>query len=119
MSDDDPSCRDLWCHLGQAAGDIFIGQAVESVTTHTLHIKVLRDRVVIDDRAVAAVERNVEAGDLREARRAGENRTYRREVVGLVERRQRHIAFEIGQHLAVDQERARGCASRAATLRRS
>ena len=59
---------------------------------------------MVRNRAVAAVERGVEAGDLGKTGHASENRTNRREVVGLVKRRQRHIAFEIGQHLAVDQD---------------
>ncbi len=71
MGYDDLSRRDLRRHLGQAARDIFIGQTMESVTAHTLRIELLRDRIVLDDRAVSAVERSVEAGDLRETGHAG------------------------------------------------
>jgi hypothetical protein len=73
MGYDDLSGRDLRRHLGEPARDIFIGQAVESVTAHTLRIEMLRDRIVIDDRAVTAVERSVEAGDLRETGHTGTN----------------------------------------------
>ena len=57
------------------ARDVFIGQAVKSVSAHALRIEMLRDRIVVGDRAVAAVKRGIEAGDLREVRAAGEQST--------------------------------------------
>ena len=53
---------------GRRLAMIFVGQAVESVAAHALRVEPLRDRIMIGDRAVAAVERGVEAGDLRQVR---------------------------------------------------
>ena len=105
MRDDHPAGRNLGRHLRQAAGDEFVGQAVEAVAAHAFVVEMLRDRVVVRQRIVAAVEGGVEAGDLRQVGGARENGADRREIVRLVQRRQRHIAFELGQHLVVDQDR--------------
>src|SRR5271163_3402231 len=99
MSHDDPAGRDPRRHERQAARDKFIGQAVEAVAAYALRVEPLRDRVMVSDRAVAAVERGVEAGDLGKAGHARKYRTHRREIVWLMERRQRNIAFEMRQNL--------------------
>ena len=62
-------------------------------------------RVVVGERAVAAMEGGIEAGDLRQVGRAREQRADRREIVRLVQRRQRDVAFEMREHLVVDQHR--------------
>ena len=50
---------------GQAARDVFVRQAVESIAAHAFRIEMLRDGVVVRQRVVTAVEGGVEAGDLR------------------------------------------------------
>ena len=56
--------------LAQPLGDILVGQAVKAVAAHAFVVEPLGDRVVVGDRAVAAMERGVEAGDLRQIRKA-------------------------------------------------
>ena len=68
MGDDHPAVRDLRRDARQAIGDVFVGQAVKAVAAHALGIEALRDRVVVRDRAMAAMKGGVEAGDLRQVR---------------------------------------------------
>ena len=51
-------------NMRQPARDVLIRQAVKAVAPHALRIEPLRDCVVIGERAVAAMKRGVEAGDL-------------------------------------------------------
>ncbi len=62
----------------------------------------LRQRERLRDRGLATVERGIEARDLRQVRRAGEQRPDRREVVRLVQRRERDVLLECGEHRRVD-----------------
>src|SRR5258706_5726599 len=61
---------------------------------------------MVGQRAVAAVERGVEAGDLGQGGQARPDRADRRQVVGVVQRRQRHEALEAAQDARVDQHRS-------------
>ena len=54
---------------------------------------------MVRERAVAAMERGVEAGDLRQSRPIAQQRPDRRQIVRLMQRRQRHVALEPRQHL--------------------
>ena len=76
---------------------------MKAVATHALCVEPLRNRIVVGDRAVAAVKGGVEAGDLGQPWKTGEKRTNRRKIVRLVKRRQRHIALELREHLVVDE----------------
>lgn len=53
-----------------------------------------------------AVERRVEAGDLRQARTQGPDRPHGHEVVRLVQRRERRQGGHPGKRVVVDQHRA-------------
>ena len=79
---------------------------MEAVAANALGIKLLRNRVVIGLRAMAPVERGVEARHLRQVGKAFADRADRRQIVGLVQRRKRHIARKISEHLVIDQDRA-------------
>ena len=78
---------------------------MKAVAAHAFRVEVLRDRVVIRQRMMRAVEGGVEAGDLRKVGRACAERMDRREVVGLMQRRQRRVALEVREHLVVDHDR--------------
>ena len=78
---------------------------MKAVAADPFGVEAFRDRVMIGDGTVAAVEGGIEAGDLRQVRKAGEKDADRRQVVGLVQRRQRHVTFEIGEHVAIDPDR--------------
>ncbi len=72
---------------------------MEAVAAHALHVEAFGQRVMIGKRAMAAVERGVEAGDLRQSGATLENRADRREIVRLMERREWNIACEAFDHL--------------------
>ncbi len=55
---------------------------------------------MIRERAVAAVEGGVEAGDLRQFGEARADRADRRQIVGLMQRRERNVALEMREHLS-------------------
>ena len=47
MSDDDTTIRDGWRDFAQAAGDIFVREAVKSVTPDAFAVEMFRDRVMV------------------------------------------------------------------------
>ena len=68
MSDNDAPTGDVRRDLRQALGDILVGKAVETVASDTFGMQLMRDRVVIGERIMIAVECGIEAGDLRQRR---------------------------------------------------
>ena len=60
---------------------------------------------MVGERIMPAVESGIKAGDLRQVRPPRPQRPDRRQVVWLMQRRQRHIALEFRQDLRVDQYR--------------
>src|SRR5215469_14820035 len=52
-----------------------------------------------------AMEGGIEAGNLRQVRLSSQQRTDRGKIVGLMERRQANVLFELRQYLLVDQNR--------------
>jgi hypothetical protein len=91
--------------LGKAACNVLVGEAVKTVAAHALVIKAFWDGIMVRDRAVPAMERGVEAGNLPQMRKTRENGTDRGEVVRLVQRRERSIALLTGEHLGIHQNR--------------
>ena len=77
---------------------------MESIAPHSLGVEAVRNGEMIGHGPVAAVKRGIETGDLRQFREARQNRADRREIVGLMQRRQRNIALKLGQHSAVDAD---------------
>ena len=53
---------------GQDAGDVFVGESVESIALDAFRRQGARDRERLGDRRVGAMESGVEAGDLRYGR---------------------------------------------------
>ena len=78
---------------------------MEAVAAHARVVELLRQREHLRERRVGAVERGVEAGDLRQLRRALQQRADRREVVRLVQRRERHELLELRHDRGVDADR--------------
>ena len=70
MRNDHAAVCDVGRDLAQPIGDVFVGQAMKAVATDAFRIEALGDGVVIGDRAMAAMEGGVEAGDLRQVREA-------------------------------------------------
>ena len=52
----------------QALGDVFVGQAVEAVAPDAFGMQLVRNRVVVGERIVIAMEGGIEARDLRQVR---------------------------------------------------
>ena len=89
------------------AGDVFVGQAVKAVALHAGIVELRRQRESLGDIWIRSMERRVEARDLGKLRRAFEQAGHRRQVVGLVEGRQRDEALESLDRLGLDQHRRR------------
>ena len=69
MGDDHPAARrSPGATVGEAAGDVLVGEAVEAVAADALVVEGARQGVAVGCAAVAAVEGGVEAGDLRQRR---------------------------------------------------
>jgi hypothetical protein len=86
-------------HLQQ---DRFVGQAVETVSTHTGVEQRLRQCEAAVQLGLRGVEGRVEARHLRHALEGAARRKHAGQVVRLVQRRQRHQRFDAGQHGVVD-----------------
>ena len=94
MRNDHAAFCDLRRDVAQALGNVFVGKAVKAVTSHAFLVEVLRDGIVICEGAMAAMKRRIEAGNLRQLGSAREKRADRREIVGLMQRRERNVAFK-------------------------
>ena len=105
MGNDNAPARQVRRDLRQALGDVFVREAVEAVSAHALGVEMVRQRVVVGNRAMAAMKRRVEACDLGQVRKAGENRSDRRQVAGLVQRGQRSVPFQVRKHAGIDHDR--------------
>ena len=105
MGDDHTPVGDLGRHLRQTAGDVLVGHAVEAVAAHAFCIEALRHRIMVRQRGVTAMKGGVEASDLRQLGRPRQQRADRRQIVRLMERRQRDQALKLVQHIDVDQDR--------------
>ena len=105
MGHDDPFLRNVGRNLRQARRDVFVREAVEAVAADALGMEMLRDRVVIRDGGVLAMEGRIEARDLGQPRPVRHDRPDRRQIVWLVQRRERDIAFEAAENLVCDYNR--------------
>ena len=77
---------------------------MEAVATHAAFRNRLRQRKRLRDWGLATVKCSIEARDLRQVRRAGEQRPDRGEVVGLVQGREGNVLLERGEHRRVDAD---------------
>ena len=78
---------------------------METVSPDAFGMQRQGNREMIGQRAVAAMKRGIETGDLRQVRETGQDRPDRREIVRLVKRRQRNVAFQSRQHVLIDPHR--------------
>ena len=77
--------RNFGRNVRQGLCDIFIGKTVKSVAPDPLLMQPAGYGVVIRDLVVVAVKGRVEAGDLRQSRKFGEQGSDRRQIVGLMQ----------------------------------
>ncbi len=106
MGDDHSAARNFRCDLRQALSNVLVGKAVKSVAPDAIVMELVRDRVVVRDLVVVAVKGRIEAGDLRQSRKIGQQRPDRRQIVGLMQRCQRNVTFQTRHDRMVDQHRA-------------
>ncbi len=78
---------------------------MKTVAAHATLGKCMRKCERLRHRWLAVMERRVEARDLRQLRRAGKERLDRRQVVRLVQRRERNVFFEPRNHRGVETDR--------------
>ena len=97
MRDDHPPVGDLRGALRQHRGDVFVGQAVKPVAPHPLLVQRVGQRERLLDLRRGAVKRRVEARDLRQFRVHRQRHADRRQIVRLVQRRQWHQRFQLGE----------------------
>ena len=93
MGDHHSAGSDLRRHLGQHARDVLIGQAVEAVAANALVIEPARQGEPVGELGMAAVERGIEAGDLRQVGLDCGDGADAGEIVRLMQRRQRDRAL--------------------------
>ena len=94
MRDDDAPLGHFRRNFSQPARDIFIGDAVKAVTPDSLLGIFSRDGESLRDRRLAAMEGRVETGDLRQLRMGGPYRPNDREIMRLMQRRERNEGGE-------------------------
>jgi hypothetical protein len=105
MGDDHPARPDGGHGVAQMVGHVFVGQSVEAVAAHAFRIEALGNGVAVRQFIVRAMEGGIETGNLGKLWKAREDRADRRQIVRLMQRRQRRVSFKIGDNVAVDQDR--------------
>ena len=77
---------------------------MEAIASHAVGVEARRYGKMVRNRAVAPVKGRIEAGDLRQLGKPRPEGLDRRQVVGLVQRRERPQARKFGEHGFVDDE---------------
>ena len=111
MRDDRAPACGVTVPLGKRDAHVFVGQAVKAVAAHAAFPQRMRQRQHLLDLRQRAMERGVEARDLRQFRQLGEQHLDRLEREGLMQRGERNVALQLGEHRGVDAHRRRvpGC----------
>jgi hypothetical protein len=65
MSDDHPTICDIGRNLPQAICDILVRKSVEAISPNALVVEMFRNCKMVRSSAMAAMERRIEAGNLR------------------------------------------------------
>ena len=78
---------------------------MKAVAAHALGVEAVGDCVTIGHCTVAAMERGIETGDLRKIGKAAKKRANWRQIVRLVQRRERHEALQVRENFGVDSDR--------------
>src|SRR6516165_4413976 len=102
MRHDDPATGDVRRPLRQYRGDVFVRKAVKSVAANALVVKRIGQGKRLFDLGGGSVKSRVETRYLRQVGIELQRHLDRREIVRLVQRRQRHQRFQLGQQLGRD-----------------
>ena len=112
MQHDRPASGGACIEFLQPPGDVFVRQAVEAIAVHALRPYGRGQGIHLRQFRLGAMERRVETGNLWECGRQRGDGADGRDVVGLMQRRERHQRFEGGDNLVVHADRR--CISRTA-----
>src|SRR5215471_9167177 len=104
MSDNDAAFGNRGIKFRQAAGNIFIRQAVKTVTPHALLIEPLGDGVTVGEWTMRAMKRSIEARHLEQFGPLCQERADRGEIVRLVQGGERTELFEPFERVVVDHD---------------
>ncbi len=94
VRDDHAARREIRRERPQPSRDERVREAMEAVAMHPVRRDLARQRECLRLPFLTAVERGVEAGDLRQLGSTRADGRDRREIVGLVQRRERHERLE-------------------------
>ena len=97
--------RDGTVALAQDRGHVGVGQAVEAIAPQSALPRIPGQRQHLLDHWQGVVEAGVEAGDLGDVRALAQQDLDGLQRERLVQRRQRDVALEVGQHLGIDAHR--------------
>jgi hypothetical protein len=103
----DPPARDVTHDAGQDARNIFVRESVEPVPLDSARGEVTRQRIVLRDGRLRAVECSIEAGDPGEMWCDSLDRADGSEIVGLVQGRQRPELLQLVEDRGIDEHRRR------------
>src|SRR5215472_15998357 len=97
MRDDDATIRDFRRALRQYRGNVFVREAVKAIAPYALLVERVRQREGLLDLRRGPVEGGVKASDLRQFGIEGHRHLDRREIVRLVQWRERYKRLQFGQ----------------------
>src|SRR3979411_1258125 len=83
MGDTDTSLADFGRGPQQTLRNIFVGKSVETIAPDSLIVEPARYGIIIRDVVMGPVKRGIEASDLGQRWKIGQNRADRREIVRL------------------------------------
>src|SRR5690242_4989261 len=106
MRHHDATLGDVRSDGRQSARDIFVGETVESVTPDALLIEFVGKRITVGKLGMAAMKGRVETSDLRELRLSLQQHADWREVIWLVQWRERREVVQPLDQSLVDQHRS-------------
>ena len=107
MRHDDATLGNFRRPLGQYRRDVFVGQAVKTIAPYALLKKRIGQSKCLIDLRRGAVKCGIEARHLRQFRIECYRHLDRREIVRLVQGRQRHQCLQLGQQIRCDPGRSR------------
>ena len=105
MGDDQARPGKFRRRLAEARHDEVVRQAVKAIAAHARRRDLARQGKLLRESGLGAVEGGIEASNLRQVRRRSGDILDRREIVRLVEWRERHQRGQRGHDIGIDPDR--------------
>ena len=83
----DATIGDTRRDVTKPVGNVLVRKAMKAIASNTFRIEIQRNRIMVGERIVTAMERGIETSDLREVRVSHQQRPDRRQIIGLMQRR--------------------------------